>query len=55
MDSHAQCIKEAEAILRLHPVQNAYPLLRISQGMVAECEVMDGSVRLLDAQNGKYM
>ncbi|MEL7602149.1 MAG: GNAT family N-acetyltransferase [Bacillota bacterium] len=55
MDSHAQCIKEAEAMLRLHPVQNAYPLLRISQGMVAECEVMDGAVRLLDAQNGKYM
>jgi ribosomal protein S18 acetylase RimI-like enzyme len=55
MDSHAQCIKEAVEILRLHPVQNAYPLLRISQGMAAECEVIDGAVRLLDAQNGKYM
>lgn len=55
MITHAQCLEQAEAILRLHPVRNAYPLLRISQGMVAECEVVEGAVRLLDSQNGKYM
>ena len=55
MVTHVQCLEQAQAILQLHPVQNAYPLLRISQRMISECEVTDGAVRLLDAQNGKYM
>lgn len=55
MISREQCIQQATEILRQNPVQNAYPLLRISQGMIEECEVMDGAVRLLDSQNGKYM
>lgn len=55
MISHEQYIQQATEILQQNPVQNAYPLLRISQGMIAECEVTDGAVRLLDSQNGKYM
>ena len=55
MAAQNHCIEEARAILERNPIQNAYPLLRIVNGMIAECEVTDGAVRLLDAQNGKYM
>ncbi len=55
MAAQNHCIEEAKAILERNPIQNAYPLLRIANGMIAECEVIDGAVRLLDAQNGKYM
>ncbi len=49
------CITQAQAILQKDPVKNAYPLLRIAQGMVSECEILGESVRLLDSENGKYL
>lgn len=48
-------LTQAEAILQKDPKKNAYPLLRIDQGMVSECEVLGESVRLLDSENGKYL
>ncbi len=48
-------LSQAEAILRHDPVQNAYPLLRIAQGQIADCDVIGNSVRLRDAENGKTM
>ncbi len=48
-------LSHAEAILQKDPLQNAYPLLRIAQGKIADCDVIGNSVRLSDAENDKTM
>ncbi len=48
-------LTRAQTILGRDPLQNAYPLLRIRQNQIADCEIIGSSLRLLDAENGKYL
>ena len=48
-------LTRAQTILGRDPLQNAYPLLRIRQNQIADCEIIGSSLRVLDAENGKYL
>lgn len=48
-------LQAARRILQRRPEQNAYPLLRIHQGLIQECLFCGQSVCLVDSESGKYL
>jgi len=46
---------EAEHFLNRDPLANWYALSRIASGMVSECDIQSGAIRLFDSENSKHL
>jgi GNAT superfamily N-acetyltransferase len=48
-------VEVAESLLIENPLDNWYLLSRLASGKISECDILGGSVRLLDSENGKHL